>query len=75
MGERLKCVEQGFSTFFDSRHPFLVIKHYDGTPSYKLLVNGHKNQNLAAPLELFGAPKSATAPRLRTTGVERRRLH
>ena len=80
MGERLKCVEQCFSTFFDSRHPSLVIKQYDGTPSYKLLVIGHQIQNLAAPLELFwGTQECRCTPvenhwcRKKKTALKRRR--
>ena len=51
------------STFFDSPHPSLVIKQFGGTPSFNLLANRHPDQNLAASLEFFGAP------RLRTTAL------
>ena len=59
-------VAQGFSTIFDSRHPFLVIKQFGGTPSYNLIVHRHQIQNLVAPIELL------VAPRLRTTAVATR---
>ncbi len=38
----VKPLDQCFSTFFYSRHPFLVEKHFDGTTGYNLLINGQK---------------------------------
>ena len=57
-------LDQWFSTFFDSRHPYLVFQQFGGTPNYNLLVNKGQDQKLAAPLELFAAP------RLRTTDLD-----
>ena len=61
---------QCFSTFFDSRHPSMAMEQFGGTPGYNLLVNRRQVQKLAAPLELFPAPKGFAAPRLRTTEIE-----
>ena len=43
------------------------MEQFGGTP---LLVNRRQDQKLAAPLELFWAPKGSAAPRLRTTVLE-----
>ena len=59
------CTEQGFPTFFGSRHSCMVKKHFGGTPSYNILAKK------AAPVELFRAPKGVAAPRLGTSGTER----
>ena len=53
-------LDQCYSTFFDSRHSFLAIKQFSGTPVYILPVNRRKVQK-------FAAPKGSAAPRLRTT--------
>ena len=45
----VECLRQCFSTFFHSRHPFLIIKQFGGTPRYILLVNRHQFQILVAP--------------------------
>ena len=63
------CLEQCFSTFLNSRHPSFVIEQFGGTPSNILLVNSGEVQKLAAPLELFTAPKGSAAPRLRITAL------
>ena len=55
-------LEQWFSTFYGSRHPFSAMEQFAGSPSYNLL--DVKFRNLVAPLELF------RAPRLRTTVLE-----
>ena len=64
-----QTLEQCFSTFFDSRHPFLAIEQFGGTPGYNLLINRRKVQKLAAPQELFTEPKGIAAPLLRTTAL------
>ena len=58
------------SMFFDSRHPSLAIDQFGGTPGHNLQVKRDQVQKLAAPLELFGAPKDTATPRLRTTGLK-----
>ena len=63
-------LEKWFSTFFDSQHTSFVIEHCGGTPSYNLPLNSCQVHKLAAPLELFTAPKGSTAPGLNTTGLE-----
>ena len=63
-------LDQCFSTFFDSRHPSLVIEQFGGTPGYNLLVDSCQILKLAAPLELSMAPKGSAAPRLRTTDLD-----
>ena len=62
-----KELSQCFSTFFDSRHPFLAIEKFGGTPAYNSPVNRRKVQIFTAPPYFFRAPKGSAAPRLRTT--------
>ena len=64
------CLQQCFSTFFDSQYPSFVIKQFGGTPSYNLSVASSQIHKQAAPLDLFIAPKRSTAPRLRSTGLQ-----
>ena len=59
-------LEQCFSTFFDSWHPSFVKEYFGGTPSFNLTVNKRQVHNLAAPLELFTAPKFSAAPTVYT---------
>ena len=66
----LKYVDQWFSKFIDLRHPSFVIEQLGGTPSLTLLVNRRQFHELAAPLELFTAPKGSAAPWLRTTATD-----
>jgi hypothetical protein len=42
-------LEQWFSTFSDSRYPYLVIEQFGGTPRYNLLKNNHQVQNWLHP--------------------------
>ena len=60
----MNYLEQCFPTVFDSRHPVLAREHFCGTPGYNLPLNRRTVQKLAAPLELF------TAPRLRAADLE-----
>ena len=45
-------VEQGFPTFFGSRHPYLVVKVFGGTPSWSHRYKTKELSFLAAPLAL-----------------------
>ena len=58
-----ETLQQCFSTFFDSRHPFLDIEQFGCTPSYNLLVNRRK-------VHKFAALKGSAAPGLRTTALQ-----
>ena len=62
-------VGKWFSTFLRLRNPSFVLLQFGGTPSYNLQVNRCQVHILAAPLELFAAPKGSAAPWLRTTDV------
>ena len=61
--EGVSYLTQWFSTFFDSRHLSFFTEQFGGTRSYNLPVNGRQVHKLAAPQELF------SAPRLRTTDL------
>ena len=57
--------DQWFSTFFDLRHPPLVIEQWGGgTPRYNSLVSKCQLKELPGPLDIF------RALRLRTTVLE-----
>ena len=55
---------QWFSTFFDSRHLYLVKEQFGVTPNYNLLVKRHQVQSSVAPPRAFQGTRG-----LRTTAL------
>ena len=64
-----ECSNALFLNLFYSQHPFFVIKQFGGPPTNNSLVKRCKVLKLAAPLELFTAPKGSAARRLRITAL------